>query len=131
VETRAREKFNSNPRLMRAMRSVYEDSRKDSFLFDDLHSRKIRELSKRSGCGLVEATAAFYAEKVQTATRRPKVIVLTTKPTKSAVKDNAVTEMHVIEYIQKYHPENEALMSKYKRRSKRKKRKTKKRKIRK
>ena len=40
VETRAREKFNSNPRLMRAMRSVYEDSRKDSFLFDDLHSRK-------------------------------------------------------------------------------------------
>ena len=112
VETRAREKFNSNPRLMRAMRSVYEDSRKDSFLFDDLHSRKIRELSKRSGCGLVEATAAFYAEKVQTATRRPKVIVLTTKPTKSAVKDNAVTEMHVIEYIQKYHPENEALMSK-------------------
>ena len=112
VETRTREKFNSNPRLMRAMRSVYEDSRKDSFLFDDLHSRKIRELSKRSGCGLVEATAAFYAEKVQTATRRPKVIVLTTKPMKSAVKDNAVTTMHVIEYIQKYHPENEALMSK-------------------
>lgn len=112
VETRAREKFNSNPRLMRAMRSVYEDSRKDSFLFDDLHSRKIRELSKRSGCGLVEATAAFYAEKVQTATRRQKVIVLTTKPMKSAVKDNAVTTMHVIEYIQKYHPENEALMSK-------------------
>ena len=31
---------------------------------------------------------------------------------KSAVKDNAVTTMHVIEYIQKYHPENEALMSK-------------------
>ena len=61
---------------------------------------------------IVEATAAFYAEKVQTATRRPKVIVLTTKPMKSAVKDNAVTTMHVIEYIQKYHPENEALMSK-------------------
>ena len=31
VETRAREKFNSNPRLMRAMRGVYEDARKDGF----------------------------------------------------------------------------------------------------
>ena len=52
----------------------------------------------------------MLTEKVQTATHRPKVIVLTTKPTKSAVKDT-VTEMHVIEFIQKY-PENEALMSK-------------------
>ena len=43
VETRAREKFNSNPRLMRAMRGVYEDARKDGFLFDDALSESTRD----------------------------------------------------------------------------------------
>ena len=117
VETRAREKFNSNPRLMRAMRGVYEDARKDGFLFDDVHCRKVREIRKRRGCSLVEATATFYGEKFKTlGLTKPKIVVLTTKTrTKTnrlGEKNDLVMEMHAFEYIQRYHPEDEALMLK-------------------
>ena len=117
VETRAREKFNSNPRLMRAMRGVYEDARKDGFLFDDVHCRKVREIRKKRGCSLVEATATFYGEKFKTlGLSKPKIVVLTTKTrTKTnrlGEKNDLVMEMHAFEYIQRYHPEDEALMLK-------------------
>jgi DIS3-like exonuclease 1 len=114
VETRAREMFSSNPRLMRAMRSVHEDARRDGFLFDDVHSRKVREIARSRGCGLVEATAEFYAKKVKALggeTRKPRIVVLTTKNTKrKAICDDLVTEMYALEYIAKYHSQDEALM---------------------
>ena len=99
------------------MRGVYEDARKDGFLFDDVHCRKVREIRKRRGCSLVEATAGVSDEKFKTlGLTKPKIVVLTTKTrTKTnrlGEKNDLVMEMHAFEYIQRYHPKDEALMLK-------------------